>query len=176
MNHSWRPPPPPFHTHRHFSPPSPPPGPIHTLTHTPQNNKSSILSVRVFQFLFLNPSSHLWSISFVTVTPKQKRRLNLLLIWKGKSVFRWTNTDRQRITHFHYFLYVNLASLEQFQRQQWENFRETGWSSYGLFRAHRYHHELGELNWNEFPPLPPTPLTTDRIQPKFESSHICYLF
>ena len=37
-------------------------------------------------------------------------------------------------------------TLELFQRQLWENFWETGWSAYGLFRAHRYHLEL---NWTE---------------------------
>ena len=36
-------------------------------------------------------------------------------------------------------------TLELFQRQRWGNFRETRWSAYGLFRAHRYHLEL---NWN----------------------------
>ena len=35
-------------------------------------------------------------------------------------------------------------TLEPFQRQRWGNFWETGWSAYGLFRAHRYHFEL---NW-----------------------------
>ena len=33
-------------------------------------------------------------------------------------------------------------TLEPFQRQRWENFRETGWSAYGLFRARRYYLEL----------------------------------
>ena len=38
-------------------------------------------------------------------------------------------------------------TLEHFQRQRWENFRETGWSTYyGLFLAHRYHLEL---NWTD---------------------------
>ena len=37
-------------------------------------------------------------------------------------------------------------TLESFQRQGWRNFWETGWSAYGLFRAHRYHLEL---NWRE---------------------------
>ena len=37
-------------------------------------------------------------------------------------------------------------TLEPFQRQRWGNFWETGWSAYGLFRAHRYHLEL---NWTE---------------------------
>ena len=36
-------------------------------------------------------------------------------------------------------------TLEPFQRQLWGNFWETGWSAYGLFRAHRHHLEL---NWN----------------------------
>ena len=42
-------------------------------------------------------------------------------------------------------------TLELFQRQRWGNFRETGWSAYGLFRAHRYHLELNwtELNWTD---------------------------
>ena len=35
---------------------------------------------------------------------------------------------------------------EPFQRQRWGNFWETGWSAYGLFRAHRYHLELTERN------------------------------
>ena len=35
-------------------------------------------------------------------------------------------------------------TLEPFERQRWGNFWETGWSAYGLFRAHRYHLEL---NW-----------------------------
>ena len=35
-------------------------------------------------------------------------------------------------------------TLEPFQRQRWGNFWETGWSTYGLFQAHRYHLEL---NW-----------------------------
>ena len=41
-------------------------------------------------------------------------------------------------------------TLEPFQRQRWGNFWETGWSAYGLFRAHRYHLELNwiELNWS----------------------------
>ena len=34
------------------------------------------------------------------------------------------------------------SSLELFQRQRWGNFRETWWSAYGLFQAHRYHIEL----------------------------------
>ena len=29
-----------------------------------------------------------------------------------------------------------------FKRQRWGKFRATGWSSYGLFRAHRYHPKL----------------------------------
>ena len=29
-------------------------------------------------------------------------------------------------------------TLEPFQTNVWGNFRETGWSAYGLFRAHRY--------------------------------------
>ena len=33
-------------------------------------------------------------------------------------------------------------ALEPYQRQRLGNFRETGWSTYGLFRAHRYHLEL----------------------------------
>ena len=33
-------------------------------------------------------------------------------------------------------------TLELFQGQRWENFWETRWSACGLFRAHRYHHEL----------------------------------
>ena len=33
-------------------------------------------------------------------------------------------------------------TLELFQRLRLGNFRETGWSAYGLFRAHRYHLEL----------------------------------
>ena len=33
-------------------------------------------------------------------------------------------------------------TVEPFQRQRWGNFWETGWSAYGLFRAHRYHLEL----------------------------------
>ena len=37
-------------------------------------------------------------------------------------------------------------TLEPFQRHRWGNFGETGWSAYGLFRAHRYHLEL---NWTE---------------------------
>ena len=37
-------------------------------------------------------------------------------------------------------------TLEPFQRQRWGNFRETWWSAYGLFWAHRYHLEL---NWTE---------------------------
>ena len=36
-------------------------------------------------------------------------------------------------------------TLEPFQRQSWGNFWETGWSAYGLFRAHRYH---PDLNWS----------------------------
>ena len=35
-------------------------------------------------------------------------------------------------------------TVELCQRQRWVNFWETGWSTYGLFRAHRYHLEL---NW-----------------------------
>ena len=30
-------------------------------------------------------------------------------------------------------------TLEPFQRHRWGNCRATGWSAYGLFRAHRYH-------------------------------------
>ena len=37
-------------------------------------------------------------------------------------------------------------TLELFQKQRWENVWETGWSAYGLYRAHRYHLEL---NWIE---------------------------
>ena len=37
-------------------------------------------------------------------------------------------------------------TLEPYQRHRWGNFRETGWSAYGLFRAHIYH---AELNWPE---------------------------
>ena len=37
-------------------------------------------------------------------------------------------------------------TFELFQRQRCGNFWETGWSPYGLFRAHRYHLEL---NWTE---------------------------
>ena len=37
-------------------------------------------------------------------------------------------------------------TLEPFQRQHLEIVWETGWSAYGLFRAHRYHLEL---NWTE---------------------------
>ena len=37
-------------------------------------------------------------------------------------------------------------TFEPFQRQRCGNFWETGWSAYGLFRAHRYHLEL---NWTE---------------------------
>ena len=37
-------------------------------------------------------------------------------------------------------------TLKMFQRQRWGNFWETGWSAYGPFQAHRYHHEL---NWTE---------------------------
>ena len=33
-------------------------------------------------------------------------------------------------------------TLEPFQRQRWGHVWETGWSSYGLFRAYRYHLEL----------------------------------
>ena len=33
-------------------------------------------------------------------------------------------------------------TLEPFQRRRWGNFRETGWSAHGLFRAQRYHLEL----------------------------------
>ena len=36
-------------------------------------------------------------------------------------------------------------TLEPFQRQHWRNFCEMGWSTYGLFQAHRYHLEL---NWS----------------------------
>ena len=35
-------------------------------------------------------------------------------------------------------------TLEPFQRRRWGNFWEMGWSTYGLFRAPRYHLEL---NW-----------------------------
>ena len=40
-------------------------------------------------------------------------------------------------------------TLEPFQRQHWGHFWETGWSTYGLFRAHRYHLQLIwiEQNW-----------------------------
>ena len=37
-------------------------------------------------------------------------------------------------------------TLELFQRQRWGNFWEMGWSTCGLFRAHRYHFEL---NWSK---------------------------
>ena len=37
-------------------------------------------------------------------------------------------------------------TLEAFQWQRRGNFWETGWSAYGLFRAHRYHLQL---NWTE---------------------------
>ena len=37
-------------------------------------------------------------------------------------------------------------TLEPFQRQCWGNFWEMGWSTYGLFWAHRHHLEL---NWTE---------------------------
>ena len=33
-------------------------------------------------------------------------------------------------------------TLELLQKQRWANIRETGWSTYGLFRVHRYHLEL----------------------------------
>ena len=33
-------------------------------------------------------------------------------------------------------------TLRLFQRQRLGNFRETGWSAYGVFWAHRYHHDL----------------------------------
>ena len=36
-------------------------------------------------------------------------------------------------------------TMEPFQRRHWGNFWETGWSAYGLFRAHRYHLELNSL-------------------------------
>ena len=38
-------------------------------------------------------------------------------------------------------------TLEPFQRQRWGNLAETGWSTYGLFQAHRYHLEL---NWIDY--------------------------
>ena len=38
------------------------------------------------------------------------------------------------------------GALEPFQSRHWGNFWETGWSAYGLFRAHRYRLEL---NWDE---------------------------
>ena len=37
-------------------------------------------------------------------------------------------------------------TLELFQKQHWENSWETGWSTYGLSRAHRYH-LWTKLNW-----------------------------
>ena len=36
-------------------------------------------------------------------------------------------------------------TLEPFQRLRWGNFWQTGWSTYGLFKAHRCHLEM---NWN----------------------------
>ena len=43
-------------------------------------------------------------------------------------------------------------TLEQFQPQRWGNAWDTGWSAYGLFRAHRYHLELKwwvlDSQWN----------------------------
>ena len=33
-------------------------------------------------------------------------------------------------------------TLDLFQRHRWGNSRETGWSAYGFFRAHRYHLKL----------------------------------
>ena len=41
---------------------------------------------------------------------------------------------------------ANTWKRQPFQRQLWGHFWETGWSAYGLFRAHRYHLEL---NWTE---------------------------
>ena len=38
----------------------------------------------------------------------------------------------------------NRRTLEPFPRQRWGKVWETGWSTYGLFRAQRYHLEL---NW-----------------------------
>ena len=38
-------------------------------------------------------------------------------------------------------------TLEPFQRQCCGTSLETGWSAFGLFRAHRYHLELTELNY-----------------------------
>ena len=52
------------------------------------------------------------------------------LPWKderGPSSIRWT--------------------LEPFQRQHWANFREMGWSAYGLYQAQWYHLEL--LGWSQ---------------------------
>ena len=40
-------------------------------------------------------------------------------------------------------------TLEPFQRRRWGNFWETGWSAYGLFRAHRHHTELNWTNCNQ---------------------------
>ena len=41
-------------------------------------------------------------------------------------------------------------TVELFQKAEldWESFRETGWSAYGLFRAHRYHFENMAGQWN----------------------------
>ena len=44
------------------------------------------------------------------------------------------------------WVYHYLWQLELFQRQSWGHFWEMGWSTYGLFRAHKYHLEL---NWSE---------------------------
>ena len=76
-----------------------------------------------------------WSHKAKYITPlitwgEGKEEMGALgdLLWKdarGPSSIRWT--------------------LEPFQRQRWGNFWETGWSTYGLFRAHRYHLELNSI-------------------------------
>ena len=50
-----------------------------------------------------------------------------------------------------------LQTVEPFQRQRWGNFRETGWSAHGLFKAHRYHLELNRTEKNSSELLNPPP-------------------
>ena len=73
----------------------------------------------------MNLRHYLWVQSIVWRREAWREEVLDNLPWKdetGPSSIRWT--------------------LELFQRQRWGNFWETGWSAYGLFRAHRYYLEM----------------------------------
>ena len=85
---------------------------------------------------------HLFSAVVVTSLPRKVTDRSPVVLSRTIQAFNTPQTQPDKYIFIYRRLKVVYGTLELLQRRHWGNFCETGWSAYGLFRAHKYHLEL----------------------------------